>query len=172
MLAVIGGGTGAASLNSIIYESLPELVKNWQVVHLVGRDKLDQIYNHVNYHKLDFTTDSLSVLLPADLVITRAGLGTLTELGILHKTIIVVPMSKSHQEANAELIAEKQAGLYLHQEELTSGDLVANVNKLWNDVDRREMYAGNLAKLFPKDGAERVVGHILRLLKDVIARSE
>ncbi len=175
ILVVIGGGTGAVSLNRIVEQAVPELVKNFQVLHITGQGNLKNTFKHSHYLPLEFVAQAETIfkaLQVADVVITRAGMAFLTELGVLGKSIIVIPLPSKHQEANAELIAKKQAGVYVHQLGLTSEQLVATVNELWNDTDRREKYAENLTKLFPKDGAERVVSEVLRLLKDVIVRNE
>lgn len=175
ILTVVGGGTGAVSLNQIIYEALPELVKNFQVIHITGQGNLKNFFKHPHYFPFEFVSEAgivFKALQVADLVITRAGMAFLTELGVLGKSIIVVPLPSKHQEANAELIENKQAGVYVQQLGLTSEQLVATVNELWNDTARRQKYAENLAKLFPKDGAERMAGEVLRLLNDVIVRSE
>jgi UDP-N-acetylglucosamine--N-acetylmuramyl-(pentapeptide) pyrophosphoryl-undecaprenol N-acetylglucosamine transferase len=150
----VGGGTGAANLNKIIFESVPELIKFCQIIHLTG-GKIKETYNHPNYKQFDFLTDQLKdALAVADLVISRAGMGFLTELAALKKPTLIVPMPNSHQEANAQEFYKNNAAAVISQKGLTSEKLILSIKSLLRDQVQLENYSRNMAKVLKTDAAE------------------
>jgi len=164
VVVVIGGGTGADFLNKLVWSSKKELVKLAQIVHLTGNNKKADLVASSDYYLLPFTTDTFTVLASADVVVTRAGLGTLTELGALGKAAVVVPIPYSHQEANARLLASFEAAVVLDQINLTSRQFIDTLSQLLNKADYRDNLGLNLRKLFIQPAATRMVEEIRRIL--------
>ncbi len=129
VVLVMGGGTGAKFFNDLVLESKADLIKLAQVVHVTGVGK-EAGETMSGYKVLPLTNESIYLLAAADIVITRAGFGTLTELSALHKPAIVVPIPQSHQEDNAQYFADKEAIIMVRQQELTSHKLLATVSQL------------------------------------------
>jgi UDP-N-acetylglucosamine--N-acetylmuramyl-(pentapeptide) pyrophosphoryl-undecaprenol N-acetylglucosamine transferase len=102
-ILITGGGTGALSLNEAIWEELPNLLAVAQVVHLTGYGKGRAQIVHPGYLQAEFF-DERSMLCAetvADVVVSRAGMGSIAELVALQKCAILVPLPDTHQEANA-----------------------------------------------------------------------
>lgn len=110
---VMGGSQGAQQINELIWKILPELVKEWQVIHLTGKGKKPE--NSLHYAAFEYvTTDYPDFLTAADLVVSRAGGNSLAEIEALGKTAILIPLplpaaAGDHQRKNAEEMLKKHS---------------------------------------------------------------
>ena len=165
ILLVTGGGTGALALNRIVAEAADELIRFCQVVHLTGRGRgVPPATPDPRYHQREFLVDEMPhVLAAASVVVTRAGLGTLTELAALRKAAIVVPMPGTHQEANATAFAAGGGAIQLDQRTLTADGLVALVRELLADEPRRTALGEALGRTMPLDAAARIADDLVAL---------
>ena len=95
VLMVIGGSLGAASVNDNVRKILPELLKEFQVVHLCGKGKTDESLNGTaGYVQYEYIQDELPDLFAmADIVISRAGANAICEIRELHKPNLLIPLS-------------------------------------------------------------------------------
>lgn len=102
IILVVGGGTGADYLNQAVWKIKSELLAVTQVIHLTGRDKGREASSAAGYETREFFDEKnmLQAYAAADLVISRAGLGAITDLVCLKKPAILVPIPKTHQVAN------------------------------------------------------------------------
>lgn len=173
VILVIGGGTGALSLNKLIIKELSALTKFCQIIHLTGKNKIEncppagglKIVNCNHYHPYEFLTkEMLDAFLVADLIICRAGMGTLTEISLLGKPAIIIPMPLSHQEKNAEIFARENAAIVLDEVNLTSEILAGQIKNLLNDKNKMENFSKNIKSVIKSRGEERAVEEILKLL--------
>ena len=165
MVLVTGGGTGALALNRIVVEAAPRLLEHCQILHLTGRGRgvptgdLGKRYRH-----LDFLFDAMPhVLAAASVVITRAGMGTLSELGALRKPSIVVPMPGTHQEANARAFERDGGAIVLDQRQLTPHKLTETVTSLLEDRTRQLALGEAMRQLMPLDADARIAEDVLAL---------
>ena len=107
VLMVMGGSLGAAAVNQAVREALPELLKDWQVVHLCGKGKLDEslrnLKGYVQYEYIQKELPDLFAL--CDIVISRAGANAICELLALRKPTLLIPLpaksSRGDQILNA-----------------------------------------------------------------------
>ncbi|MCX6795752.1 MAG: UDP-N-acetylglucosamine--N-acetylmuramyl-(pentapeptide) pyrophosphoryl-undecaprenol N-acetylglucosamine transferase [Candidatus Falkowbacteria bacterium] len=131
VILVTGGGTGADFLNNLVVSSLPKL-SDFQVIHLSGEGK-ERAKNSEAYQSYGFLPHSeiIGLMAVSDLVISRCGLSTLTEISLLAKPAILVPMPNSHQEDNAKIFSE--AAFVLDQKSLTVDNFVSHVHQILND---------------------------------------
>ncbi|MGN0272184.1 MAG: undecaprenyldiphospho-muramoylpentapeptide beta-N-acetylglucosaminyltransferase, partial [Lachnospiraceae bacterium] len=94
-LMVIGGSIGSVVINDTVRKALPELLKEYQVVHLCGKGnlapELDGTQGYVQYEYIKEELNDLFAL--ADIVISRAGANAICELLALHKPNILIPLS-------------------------------------------------------------------------------
>jgi UDP-N-acetylglucosamine--N-acetylmuramyl-(pentapeptide) pyrophosphoryl-undecaprenol N-acetylglucosamine transferase len=164
-LAVLGGGTGAEFFNHLLISALPKFNDQIQIIHLTGMGKKNSDNFSPHYRVLDFTTDTSNILAAADLVVTRAGMGVLTELATLSKAAIVVPIPHTHQEDNASLLEKNKAAKILNQLSLTPDNFVATVSQLLADDKHRAEFGKNLHNLFPPQPAVSFVKEIYKLIK-------
>jgi UDP-N-acetylglucosamine--N-acetylmuramyl-(pentapeptide) pyrophosphoryl-undecaprenol N-acetylglucosamine transferase len=163
LVVATGGGTGALGLNRLVAAAAPRLVGHAQVVHLTGRGRgVPPETNSPRYRAIEFLVDEMPHLLAAaTLVISRAGMGTLTELAALSKPALVIPMPESHQWANAQAFARLGAIEVADQTALTPERLSERVLSLLDDEPRREHLARTLSESMPRDAAERIARALL-----------
>lgn len=165
VLLVIGGGTGAAGLNNLIYNNIGALTKIVQVLHSTGKGKR-QISKQANYHPFEYIEDMDEAYTASDIVLSRAGLGALTALAQYRKPAIIIPMPATHQERNAELLFKQKAALVLDQNEITSEKLVKVIRELLFDLKLAEQLGKNLHHLFPLHAAHKVYKEISDYLSE------
>ena len=133
VILVIGGSLGSVRVNEAVRAILPELLKKYQVIHLCGKEKVDEsLQNMEGYVQYEYIQKELCDLLDAaDLVISRAGANAICELLALHKPNILIPLSLEASRGDQILNAasfEKQGFSYVIREEnLTSEKLLAAI---------------------------------------------
>jgi UDP-N-acetylglucosamine--N-acetylmuramyl-(pentapeptide) pyrophosphoryl-undecaprenol N-acetylglucosamine transferase len=166
LILATGGGTGALGLNKLVAAAAPQLVEHVQIVHLTGRGRgVPAQTDSPRYRAHEFLVEELPHLLAAAaVVISRAGMGTLTELAALAKPALVIPLPGSHQWANARAFARQAAIEVADQDALTPETLAKRVLSLCDDAARRAELGRNIAASMPRDAAERIATELLSLL--------
>lgn len=171
-IMVIGGGTGATRLNDIIWEALPELAKKYQIIHITGRGKNEALIENNDelrrrYRVFEFVAGDMGDLLAAaDLIITRAGMGVLTEVATLQKPMIIVPIPKSQQEENANYFKKHKAALVLSQDDLNGEKLTIKIQQLFQELGTLQELGERAHELVRMNAAEVVAQEVLRLAKE------
>ena len=168
-LLVTGGSQGALRINRTVWSCLDDLLTRYpEVIHLTGRQGADEARSHrrAGYTALPFTDDMAALLARADLVVSRAGVGTLAELTAVGLPSVLVPgtFGGGHQEHNAAALVEAGAAVRLGDSELGSESLLATLDGL--SADRLRGLAAAAAAMGVSDGAARV----LTVLRRVAAR--
>jgi UDP-N-acetylglucosamine--N-acetylmuramyl-(pentapeptide) pyrophosphoryl-undecaprenol N-acetylglucosamine transferase len=163
IVVVTGGGTGALALNRVAAAAAPLLVAQTQVVHLTGRGRGVPAQTHsARYRQHEFLVEEMPHLLAAaSVVVSRAGMGTLTELAALARPALIVPMPGSHQWANAQAFARLGAIEVADQAALTPDRLAERVLRLLADEPRRTQLGRALAQSMPRDAADRIASELL-----------
>lgn len=167
-LLVIGGGTGAQKINELIWQIIPELTKFCQIIHLTGKNKL-QITNQKSqitkrYHNYEFLTSEMAdVYAISDLVISRAGMGVLTELMALAKPSILIPILDSHQEKNAKFFGDAKAAYVLWQKYLTADLLLQKIRELILNKTELQRMSQNIGHLFEPQASQKIVAEIEKI---------
>ncbi len=160
-----GGGTGAARLNHLFLGAAMKLFDRCQVIHITGKGKRLLTLNHPNYHSYEFLLEEMrDALAVADVVVSRAGLATLTELSVLRKPTILVPISGSHQERNAQFYGQRDAALVLEEPTLTDSLFAQHISRLLDDSGERQRLSDRMGSLAAPDANRRVVDEILKLI--------
>ncbi len=168
LILIIGGGTGSLAINNLIFDCLPDLLSNFQVIHLVGQGKKSAtIINSARYQAYEFLSQDevLGLMAAADLVISRCGFGVLTELSALAKPVILIPIPNSHQEDNAAIFKNKAASIVLSQNGLTSTKLLAEITSVLGDSKLRGALSRNINKLMKPDAAKNIAAIIWEMIK-------
>ncbi|MDD2807079.1 MAG: UDP-N-acetylglucosamine--N-acetylmuramyl-(pentapeptide) pyrophosphoryl-undecaprenol N-acetylglucosamine transferase [Patescibacteria group bacterium] len=155
-LLVIGGGTGAQGLNDLLVSSAAQLVEFCQIIHLTG-GKVSTNFSHPRYHPYDFLLTELNdAYAVSDLVISRAGLSTLSELSVLGKPVIVIPLPDSQQEANAEEFLKYQAVKIMAEKNIKPGDFSPAIKKIiYNQAELLQL-GKNIQAMMSKTGAAEI----------------
>ncbi len=161
LILVVGGGTGSVAINTLVEENVHRMTQLGQVVHITGRNKRNS-FSRNGYFVFEFLEPEVlfSILKRSQVVISRAGLGFLTELSFLAKPSILIPMPGSHQEDNADEFQKKQAAIVLEQKELSGGKLVETVRKILEDKELQKKLSKNIKGVI-KTGAEKKIVAII-----------
>ncbi len=170
LLLVMGGGIGAQAINHLVVASLPELLKRYQVVHLTGLNKVVTVTLDKEllayYQQFEFVSDDLGYLLSrADVVICRAGIGTISEVLTIGKAAIVIPIPNSHQEINAEYFSRNGAIKMLRQEGLNPTSFVREIDALCQSPAARAELVANGHLLIRENANEALATEILKFKK-------
>ncbi|MFI5214809.1 MAG: undecaprenyldiphospho-muramoylpentapeptide beta-N-acetylglucosaminyltransferase [Gemmatimonadales bacterium] len=168
-LLITGGSQGARNLNQAVWSALDELSGLFaEVVHVAGRQGAAGVteHAHVRYTGMTFTDDMAELMSRADLIVSRAGVGTIAEATAVGLPMILVPgtFGGGHQEENAAAMVDAGAAVRLGDAELDGASLVAAIKGL--DGDRLREMAKASRLIGRRDAAQRV----LRVLREV-ARS-
>ncbi len=163
IVLVMGGGTGALALNRLVLDSLDELTKFSQIVHISG-GKLAQAnvadLDREDYYHYNFLVDNTDFLSAADVIVSRAGMSSLTEIAYLAKPAIIMPLPDSHQEDNADYFYQRGAVIKLEQNGLSKDKFVKNIKELVVNRKLAEQI-GQRAHSLIKWGAEEKIAEII-----------
>lgn len=160
VILVIGGSLGSIRLNEAVRKILPQLLKNYQVIHLCGREKIDESLKGMDgYVQFEYIQKELCDLLDAaELVISRAGANAICELLALRKPNILIPLSLEASRGDQILNAasfEKQGFSYvIREEDLSSEKLLEAVEKVG---ENKEQYKKAMSESSQQDAVTKVV---------------
>ncbi|HEY0831279.1 MAG TPA: UDP-N-acetylglucosamine--N-acetylmuramyl-(pentapeptide) pyrophosphoryl-undecaprenol N-acetylglucosamine transferase [Candidatus Dormibacteraeota bacterium] len=165
-LLITGGSQGARHLNEAVWSALDELSRLFEeVVHVAGRQGAAGVteHAHVRYTGMAFTDDMAGLMSRADLIVGRAGIGTIAEATAVGLPMVLVPgtFGGGHQEENARAMVDAGAAVRLGDAELNGASLVATIKGL--DGDHLREMAEASASTGRRDAAQRV----LRVLREV-----
>ncbi len=163
-ILITGGGTGAASLNNIIWSGLDELLKYFNVVHLTGKGKGSfRDIKKEGYYTSEFSDDMASLYAISDLIVCRAGLSTITELSFLGKVAIVVPLPNTHQEVNASVLENLNAAVVIPQAKLSPESLLWTARNLLMHGAYAEIEK-NIKAVMPGNSSENVAEVVIDVI--------
>ncbi len=160
VIMVIGGSLGAANVNKAVRDALPQLLDKFQVVHLCGKDKLDNLLlTTPGYKQFEYLKDELKdIFAMADIVISRAGANAICELLALRKPNILIPLpaasSRGDQILNADSFEKQGFSTVLHEDDLTTKLLVDNVHELY---ENRQKYIETMNGSGQMDSINRIM---------------
>lgn len=173
VLLVVGGSLGAGTLNTAVKKWILENPQsNIGIIWQCGKYYYAQsvLFNQSNPRPFvqcfEFISNMEEALAAADVVISRAGAGTISELCIAGKATIFVPspnVAEDHQTANAMALTSKGAALMVRDNEATS-ILMAEAMKLLNDRDKIEKLEKNMLGMALYGSDEKIAGQVLSLI--------
>ncbi len=163
-LLVTGGSQGSRRLNLAAWSVLDELLERFQeVIHVAGRQGAAEIERMARprYRALTFTNDMPALMAEADIAVSRAGVGTIGELGLVGLPAILVPgtFGGRHQELNAEVVAEAGAAVCVRDEDFTGARLLRELDAL--TPERLRSMASAAAALGRPEAARRVLDVVI-----------
>ena len=143
IIMIIGGSLGSVVVNDAVRAVLPTLLEKFQVVHLCGKDKLDEsLVDTKGYVQYEYIKEELADLFAlADIVISRAGANAICEISALEKPNLLIPLSakasRGDQILNANSFEQQGYSMVIEEEELNDETLVTAINSLY---DNRQQY--------------------------------
>jgi UDP-N-acetylglucosamine--N-acetylmuramyl-(pentapeptide) pyrophosphoryl-undecaprenol N-acetylglucosamine transferase len=164
VLLFLGGSQGALQINELVRDMLPELVKRYAVIHQRGHHPIPQAEGE-RYKSAEFYHDEYAdAVAAADLVVCRAGAGTLWELAALGKPAILIPLgsgsSRGDQERNAEIYAASGAAWVLSGAEACAETLRSRIDALLADRGRLDLMTRQAQVFGARDAADRIASMI------------
>ena len=166
VIMVIGGSLGAANVNKAVREALPGLLEDFQVVHLCGKDKMDNLLlTTPGYKQFEYIKAELKDLFAmADLVISRAGANAICELLALKKPNILIPLpaasSRGDQILNAQSFEAQGFSIVINEDDLTTNLLIDKVHELYFN---RQTYMETMSNSTQLDSIKT----IMKLIEDI-----
>ena len=174
-LLIIGGSLGARTINEAIKAALPELAKSdihvvWQTgkfYYEKCRAAWEAAGSPANIECLDFLSDMPDRYAQADLVISRAGASSISELCLLGKPAILVPspnVAEDHQTHNALALVNKDAAVLVRDAEAAEKLIPAALELIQDDERLKELHT-NILTLAQPDSARRIAEEVIKLAR-------
>jgi UDP-N-acetylglucosamine--N-acetylmuramyl-(pentapeptide) pyrophosphoryl-undecaprenol N-acetylglucosamine transferase len=159
-LLITGGSQGARNLNQAVWGALDALCLRFvEVVHIAGRQGTEGVARHSRpgYRGLAFVDDMPALMGRADLVVSRAGVGTIAEVTAVGLPMVLVPgtFGGGHQEENAAAMVEVGAAVSIGDAKLTPDSLVSTIDSL--TPERLRSMAKASVGAGRRDAAQRVL---------------
>jgi UDP-N-acetylglucosamine--N-acetylmuramyl-(pentapeptide) pyrophosphoryl-undecaprenol N-acetylglucosamine transferase len=171
-ILILGGSLGARTINNSIISSLEIIPDDVQLLWQCGKLYFQEMKEKLgsgrkkNIVLKEFIKEMDMAFCAADVIISRAGAGTLSELAIVGKPVILVPspnVAEDHQTKNALSLVNKNAGVLVKDSEASENLMSSALSLLKNKVEMKKLSA-NLKKLAIPDSAERIANEILKLI--------
>jgi len=173
-LLIIGGSLGARTINQSIISALPELVQSGiQVIWQTGKGyyenchKAMESYPNANVVCTAFLSNMPDAYAIADLVISRAGASSISELCLLGKPAILVPspnVAEDHQTHNAMALVRKEAAILVKDIDAEK-ELISKALEVIHNADYLHALATHVLTLAQKDSALRIAKEVIQLAK-------
>ena len=172
-MTIMGGSQGAKTINNTVVEVLKEFAqdRNMQIIFQTGKKNYDEIVEKLrliypaweqegNLIIKPYFMDMISVLKSSDIVISRAGSLSLSEICASGAAPILVPFphaAANHQRINAKILVEMGACLYIEDKDLEPNKLREIINNLLNNPVKMNYLKQNSSYLAKYDATERIV---------------
>jgi len=171
LVLVVGGSLGARTINDSVAIALDQIISTgaqvmWQTGKIYAQECSQIAQGKNGVIATAFISDMNVAYRAADLVVSRAGAGTISELQLLGMPVLLVPspnVAEDHQRKNAQALVDKNAAVMLLDADCRS-KLSYEVIALLDDDARREELSRNIKKMALVDADEKIVDKIYELL--------
>ncbi|WP_026658122.1 undecaprenyldiphospho-muramoylpentapeptide beta-N-acetylglucosaminyltransferase [Butyrivibrio sp. AC2005] len=142
VIMVTGGSLGAQSINETIRYALPRLLPHFNIVHLCGKDKMDNLkLSMEGYKQFEYVKNEMKdIFAMADVVVSRAGANAICELAALRKPNVLIPLSakssRGDQIINAKSFEKQGFSVVIDNEELDEDILVESIFAVYEERDK------------------------------------
>jgi UDP-N-acetylglucosamine--N-acetylmuramyl-(pentapeptide) pyrophosphoryl-undecaprenol N-acetylglucosamine transferase len=179
IIFVLGGSQGARSINNKILNILPDLLHKYQIIHQTGEKNYEEVAHkagelgikpgHGGYYPMAFYGSELAdILAVSDLVITRAGATTLSEIAATGKAAIVIPLDSSannHQRMNAYSLAKNGSCLVMEENNLGEHMMLEKIEEIMTNDELRAKMSRNIQVFYHPDAADKIAEGVLGMIK-------
>ena len=185
-ILVLGGSLGARTINQTLQAAIAIMQEHTEVqwIWQTGKIYIEQVKQSIaettgemvmgtrvgalpNLYVTDFIKDMSKAYAAADLVISRAGAGSISEFCLLHKPVILVPspnVAEDHQTKNALALVNKGAALYVKDAEAPQKLVSTALEAIVNEEELQKLSA-QIAKLALPDSANTIARYVMDLIK-------
>lgn len=168
VLLVLGGSLGARTINKSIEKGLNTIIdKGIQVIWQTGKSYMNK-ESHKGLWVSDFISRMDHAYSIADLVVSRAGAGTLSELSLLKKATLLIPspnVAEDHQTKNARTLSDHHAAVLISDNE-AEYQLIPTALELFNHQERLHELSEHIAGFAQHDSAKRIVDEVVNLINN------
>lgn len=185
-ILILGGSLGARTINQTLIAALQTIKEHSEIQFIwqTGKIYIQQVRDAItdvtgepvrnpriaaipNLYVTDFIKDMANAYAAADLVISRAGAGSISEFCLLRKPVILVPspnVAEDHQTKNALALVNREAAIYIKDSEAIDKLLPTALETVTN-ADKLKDLSDNIAKLALPDSANIIAKEVLKLIK-------
>ena len=140
-IMMMGGSLGSQKINKVLRYILPEITKDFNLVHICGKGNVDKSINLKGYKQFEYLSEDLpDVMACADVIISRAGSNAISEFLALKKPALLIPLSakasRGDQILNAQSFEKQGYSLVLKEEDMTPESLLKAVKELYLSKER------------------------------------
>ena len=169
----VGGSLGARTVNEAISAAIPQIEKAgaqllWQTGKLYADECSAKAQGHPDVHASAFIDDMALAYRAADLVVSRAGAGTISELELVGAPVILIPspnVAEDHQRKNALALVDKGAAVMIEDAEATA-KLGAELERLLADADTRRSMSQSIKAMSRPNAASDIVDRLEQIVAD------
>jgi len=172
---ILGGSLGARTINESIISNMKEWIDSgvqvlWQTGKLYFKEMNERMagYDDDNIRLLEFIDRMDLAYTAADVIISRAGALSISELCLVKKPVIFVPspnVAEDHQTKNAKALSSKGAALIVEDKNAVK-ELVGETLRLLNDTDKKTELSDNITQMGKPRATEDIANEILKLVKE------
>ncbi len=171
LVLVVGGSLGARTINESVALALDEILATgaqvmWQTGKIYAQECSEKVKGKTGVTATAFISDMNIAYRAADLIVSRAGAGTISELQLLGMPVILVPspnVAEDHQRKNAQALVDKNAAVMILDCECIE-KLTTTTKELLADDAKREQLSQNIKKMALIDADEKIVNKIYEIL--------
>jgi len=167
IIFIIGGSQGARKLNEFILQILPQLLEKYEIIHQCGPKNYQQIEETIkqslpsDYHFFPFLDESQmgAAYLLADLVISRAGAGSIFEIAACAKPSILIPLPQAagdHQRKNAFAYAQAGATVVLGEVNLTPNLFLSKISQILDNPELAQKMSQSAQGFCQPEAAQKI----------------
>ena len=173
LVLIVMGSLGSSKMNDFIMNCFDKMKnKDYEVLFVTGTSLYDSIEKNnlpSNIHAVPYIENLTRVMKVTDVMVSRAGASTLSEIIALNVPSILIPspyVTNNHQYKNALSIKENNACLLIEEKKLTDDILIKNIDRIINDSILTEELKNNLEKMSIKNSATK----IYNIIKELVGR--
>ena len=173
LVVVVAGSLGSATVNAKMTEFLYEVKKEeYEVLYITGKDLYDEFIKDQNFPSnvqvLPYLDNLPALLKNTDLIVTRAGASTMSEILSLNLPAIFIPspyVANNHQYYNALEIKNNGGGEIIEEKDLTSAKLLSTINDVLKDQEKYKKMRQSLQKMSMNNSSELIYKKLKGLIK-------
>ena len=173
LVLIVMGSLGASTINDYIVSIKDKFKnKNYEVLFVTGRNDYDNIVKNKfpdNVKVVPYVDGLTRIMKNTDIIVTRAGASTLSEIIALNLPSILIPspyVPNNHQFKNAMDLVKNQAGILIEEKDLKGDILLDKIDELFNSPIKYSELKKNLDKLKIDNSASIIYDNIKKLVSD------
>lgn len=169
LVLIVMGSLGSKTVNDVLKDAINKFDDNYEVLIVTGKSHFDEFKNvkkKENVFIEPYIDNLPSLLKVTDLLVTRAGATTISEIVATNTSSLFIPspyVTENHQYKNAMSLVKEGAGEILEEKDLTSSSLVKKIDTLINDEKFLKESKKNLKKFNIENSSEKIYEEIIKL---------